>query len=153
MGLRTIIGCTLGVLVLVAAVLHAKDVVGVYCLPDKVVFEPNATGPERVQIWGSFLIADRATPTAYLPVERGYVYYACPSGRQTTCRQEWSDVQSAAGKGQGIGFGSRFQANGRVRKLTDKVESPDPYPMQFGTVHLGPDAHSTELLAELKAAK
>jgi len=35
-------------------VLLASDPVGVYCLVDKVVLEPNETSPERIQISGTF---------------------------------------------------------------------------------------------------
>lgn len=150
---RTMVSFVMGACVLVAPVLHAKDVVGVYCLPDKVVLGPSRSQPERIQIWGAFLVADRATPDAYLPVERGYLYYSCPSGRETTCRIEWSDLESAAGKGLAVGFGSRFLANGRVRASTEAIGSPDPYPMQFGVVRLGSDQHAAALLAALRAPR
>jgi hypothetical protein len=41
------------------AVPLASGPIGVYALIDKVVFEPNDTAPDRVQIWGVFVLADR----------------------------------------------------------------------------------------------
>ena len=32
----------------------ASDPVGIYAVVKKVVFEPNETAPERIQIWGAF---------------------------------------------------------------------------------------------------
>ncbi|HWN99480.1 MAG TPA: hypothetical protein VNS63_09445, partial [Blastocatellia bacterium] len=34
-----------------------SDWTGVYARVDKVVFEPNAGAPERIQIWGAFALA------------------------------------------------------------------------------------------------
>jgi len=35
----------------------ASDPVGVYAIVDKVVFEPNETNPERIQVWGAFALS------------------------------------------------------------------------------------------------
>ena len=49
----------LAVLVLFAAGdLIASGPVGIYAMVDKVVFEPNDTAPERIQIWGAFALVD-----------------------------------------------------------------------------------------------
>src|ERR1044072_3600220 len=50
----------------------ASDPVGIYALVDKVVFEPNETSPERIQIWGAFAIAEGNGDT-YRNAERGYL--------------------------------------------------------------------------------
>src|SRR6185312_8644004 len=80
--------------VLAAPAMRASDFVGVYCLPDKVVLEPNDTEPQRAQIWGAFLMADTKTATGYLAAERGYLYYACPQGKDNACLNEWSDLKA-----------------------------------------------------------
>ena len=139
--------------VLAAPAMHASDFIGVYCLPDKVVLEPNDTEPQRAQIWGAFLMADSKTTTAYLTAERGYVYYSCPAGKDNACLNEWADLKAIAGTGKGVGFGGRFQPVGHLRKASDPLGSPDPYPVQFGLVKLGGDTYSMSLLSQLKLAK
>jgi hypothetical protein len=146
------VGLLAGV-VLTAPSLRASDFVGVYCLADKVVFEPNDTEPQRVQIWGAFLMTDGRPGGAYVAAERGYLYYTCPPGKDAACLNEWADLKSVAGTGQAVGFGARFQPDGRVRKASEAVASPDAYPIQFGLVHLGKDAYAQSLLAQLKGAR
>jgi hypothetical protein len=150
---RLISSVVLGLAVLAAPALHAKSVIGVYGLIDRVVLEPNATEPQRAQIWGTFLLADRERPDAYLDAKRGYLYYACPTGKDAVCLSEWNELTSVAAKGTAIGFGSRFQSNGRVRLATEAVASPDAYPIQFGVARLGTDQVAQDLLARLKAGK
>jgi len=74
----------------------ASDPVGIYALVDKVVFEPNETNPERIQIWGAFAIAEGYGYT-YKNAERGYLYYKVNSEKQTACRNEWTDLKAVAG--------------------------------------------------------
>jgi hypothetical protein len=135
---------------LLAPALRASDFVGVYCLVDKVVLEPNDTEPQRVQIWGAFLMTDGQRGGAYAPVQHGYLYYTCPQGKDATCMNEWADLKSLAGTGKGVGFGARFQPNGHVRRTTDAVALPDAYPVQMGLVRLGTDTYAQSLLAQLK---
>lgn len=139
--------------VLAAPALRASDFVGVYCLPDRIVLEPNETEPQRVQIWGAFLMADTTTATTYQTAARGYLYYSCPQGKDQACQNEWADLKALAGTGQGVGFGGRFQPTGHLHKAADPIGSPDPYPVQFGLVKLRGDSYSTSLLSQLKAAK
>src|SRR5438034_6084567 len=60
----------------------ASDPVGIYALVDKVVFEPNETNPERIQIWGGFAIAEGYGYT-YKNAQRGYLYYKVNSDNPT----------------------------------------------------------------------
>ncbi len=114
-------------------VLQASDMVGVYGVVEKVVMEPNETAPQRVQIWGAFALAEGRGSTYGTP-QRGYLYYSCPSGQESTCRKEWSDLKSIAGKNTAAGFGMRYKPTGRIRKADEKAASPDPYPIEMGVV-------------------
>src|SRR6185503_7423534 len=76
----------------------ASDPVGIYALVDKVVFEPNETNPERVQIHGAFAIAEGYGYT-YKKADRGYLYYKPNADKTNACRNEWSDLKSVAGTG------------------------------------------------------
>jgi len=115
-------------------VLRASDMVGVYGVVEKVTIEPSDKAPERIQLWGAFSFADSKNGSAYGPAQRGYLYYSCPSGQESICRKEWSDLKSVAGKGTGVGFGFRYADKGRVRKADEKASSPDPYPIERGLV-------------------
>ncbi len=122
-----------GVAVVLGAVLHASDMVGIYGVVEKVVVEPNDNAPQRIQIWGAFAMAEGKGST-YGPAQRGYLYYTCPSGQEAVCRKEWSDLKSVAGKGTAVGLGMRYKPTGRVRKADEKIASPDPYPIQMGVI-------------------
>ena len=130
--------------------LRASDPVGVYGLIEKIVLEPT-TAPTAIQIWGAFSFAQpiyaATNPPGtfgkanvgdlYGPVQTGYLYYTCPSGKESLCRSEWSDLKSVAGKHEVMGFGGRHSANGRVRKADEKPASPDVYSLNVGVVPIG----------------
>ena len=130
---RTAALAMLGAAFALGVVLQASDMVGIYGVVEKVVIEPNDKAPERIQIWGAFAIAEGRGST-YGPVQRGYLYYTCPSGQENVCRKEWSDLKSVAGKGTAVGLGMRYKPTGRVRKADEKVASADPYPIQMGVI-------------------
>jgi len=109
--------------------------IGVFARVDKVVFEPNAAAPERVQIWGAFALAAKEDGNSYQPVQRGYLYFSLKAGKEDLCRKEWKDLSSIAGTDQIIGFGQRYQPT-RLRKATDKPTDPDVYPVGFGLTRI-----------------
>ena len=110
---------------------EASDWTGVYARVDKVVFEPNAAAPERIQVWGAFALATKGSRNDYDPAQRGYLYYSLKPGREEVCRKEWEDLKAVAGTGQIIGFGGRNQP-ARLRKAADKPDDPDVYPLDHG---------------------
>ena len=124
----------LGACVALGVMLQASDMIGVYAVVEKVTVEPSEKAPERIQVWGAFSIADTKNGSAYGPVERGYLYYSCPSGQESICRKEWSDLKSVAGKTTAVGFGNRYKPTGRIHKADEKASSPDPYPIQAGVI-------------------
>ena len=126
----------LGACIVLGVALQASDMVGVYAVVERVTLEPSESAPQRVQIWGAFSFADTKNGSAYGPVERGYLYYSCPSGQESICAKEWSDLKSVAGKSAAVGFGQRYKPTGRVRKADDKAASPDPYPIQMGVIRV-----------------
>jgi hypothetical protein len=154
---------------LTAMPVHASDPVGVYALIDKVVFEPSETNATAVQIWGVFSLAvprssdgTQSRPAGsfgtvnngdiYGAVEKGYLYLTCAKGKETTCRNEWADLKSLAGKRETAGFGSRYGNHMTVRKTTDRPESPDEYASNIGVVKLGSYSANPALAAALDAA-
>lgn len=121
----------------------ASDPVGIYALVDRVVFEPSAGTPQRIQIWGVFALADQRNGDNYQTAERGYLYYAIDAANERACRAEWSDLRAIAGTGQGVGFGRRYGTLGKVRSAGEAPGNPDIYPLGVGLVkllnrHLGP---------------
>jgi hypothetical protein len=129
----------LALAVLGAAIhLQASDRVGVYGVVDKVVFEPSAENPERVQIWGAFAVATRNDRNLYEPVQRGYLYFTAGSSKELT-RAEWNDLKSVAGTQRIVAFGSRFGQSVRVRRTTEQPQAPDTYVMGIGVNIIQPD--------------
>src|SRR4029434_2120816 len=57
---------------------RASDPIGVFAKIDKVVLEPNDTAPERIQLWGSFCLADDKDRDSYLAPQKGYLFYKLP---------------------------------------------------------------------------
>ena len=109
-----------------------SDLIGVFARVDKVIFEPNAEAPDRVQIWGAFTLASKENTGQYGPAQRGYFYYSIVPGRADVCRSEWADFKAAAGTDQIIGFGWRSSPLGHIRKADEKPSDPDLYPLVHG---------------------
>ena len=147
----------------------ASGPIGVYALINKVAFEPNETGPERVQIWGAFVIADRQQGTPVFPAKRGYLYFQLPGEgvwregvpRTEVTRREWNDLKAVAGTGQMVGFGSSWVGTGsgapaepyRVRPASESPAAPNPYVLNAGVVKLSASGSYEEILNQLRAAR
>ncbi|HET7221486.1 MAG TPA: hypothetical protein VFJ02_25695 [Vicinamibacterales bacterium] len=129
-----------------------SDPIGLYAVIDKVVLEPSESAPERIQIWGAFALSDAKSGDAYSTPQTGYLYYRCQAGQETTCRNEWADLKSVAGKGIGVGFGGRYTPTGRVRKASEKPAEADPYPIRMGVVRMGSLHDHPAIVAALKQA-
>jgi hypothetical protein len=146
------------VFVIAVAAATASDLIGVYALVDKVVLEPNDSAPERIQIWGTFMLADGKRGDGLLAPQRGYMYFTLPSTPQATANQqsaakaEWNDLKKVAGTGKPVGFGSRYSPSesvGRVRKPGEKPQSPDFYTLNVGVVQVP----RTDVIEQLRNAK
>jgi len=133
----------------------ASDSTGIYALVDKVVLEPSDNAPERIQIWGTFIISTAEFGGNYNQPVHGYLYFSLPSGKEQLARTEWSDLKKIAGTGQAIAFGSRYQqmkTHARVRKAGDKAESPDTYPTDMGLRKLDDSSYQAKALKSAAAA-
>lgn len=130
---------------------RASDWIGIYARIDKVVFEPNATTPERIQIWGAFALASKQDRNSYEPAKRGYLYYSLKQGKEEVCRKEWADLKAIAGTGQIIGFGGRDLPPGRLRKADEEATDPDVYPVGFGLVKMSQRGGNYPPINELRS--
>jgi len=115
-----------------AALLWASGPAGCYVIVDKIILEPNDSTPKRIQVWGMFSVADGKTGNAYLAPQAGYMYFQLQGGLEQQTLAEWSDLKKVAGTESVIAFAQRYEWNGRLRKPTDKVDSPDMYPVYNG---------------------
>ena len=131
---------SLGVLagVLLASTLtFASGRIGFYGIIEKVVFEPNDTAPERIQLWGAFAYVDggAAANTAVSPVKRGYLYFRLRSdipgftsdAQAEQRKKEWNDLKAVAGTGQAIGFGSWGYIAGFGGLQPDVIAAPPSF--------------------------
>ena len=147
---------TLLIIVFTLSLLPSKtsavsDPTGIYARVDKVVLEPNATSPERIQIWGAFALASKEDRNTYESPQRGYLYFSCKPGKEEICRKEWADFKMIAGTDQIVRFGSRFESRPRVRKAEEKAADPDEYPVNFGLVKVSEMRSNYPPIPELKA--
>lgn len=119
--------------VLLTTTARASGLVGMYALIERVVLEPNAQSPERIQVWGAFAYANGGVGDGMIgwsDATRGYMYFALPTlvtpdDRSTTLiRREWADLTAVAGTGQVVAFG-RWGYIGRFDVLTgDGAQGP-----------------------------
>jgi hypothetical protein len=143
-----------GLVAALALPLVPSDPMGVYCLVDKVVFEP-AEAPERAQVWGVCAVANQNDWYFQTPAT-GYFYYALPTTRADTVRAEWQDLKSVAGTKEVVGFGRRYQPLGRLRAASEKPASPDVYPLHLGVLKVGSRRFApevTEIVARIRAVR
>ena len=128
-----------------------SDYTGAYARIDKVVFEPDASAPERIQIWGAFAHASKQNRFDYEEPRRGYLYFSLKPGKEAVCRKEWADLKSVAGTGQIVGFGGRGLEMGRLRKADEKVANPDVYPVAWGLAKIDDRNSDYKPIRELRA--
>jgi hypothetical protein len=93
---------------------NASGALGIYGIVEKVVLEPDAKAPQRIQVWGAFAYVDGTAGDGLTvsTAKRGYLYFRLPTpadgfaiGLQDAVLKEWADLQRVAGTGQAIGFG------------------------------------------------
>jgi hypothetical protein len=128
-----------------------SDRTGIYARIDKVILEPDATAPERIQIWGAFVLARKEDRNTYDSAQRGYLYFTCKPDKQDICRREWADLKAIAGTGDVVGFGARALPRPRIRKAEERAANPDDYPLNFGVVKMGDRSSNYPPIAELKS--
>lgn len=144
--------------------LFASDRLGIYAIVERVVFEPSESAPQRIQIWGAFVVPVPMSSGQYKPAERGYLYFKVAPGKEEITRKEWADLKAVAGTGQGIGFAQYWVANPndpsgnphhaldiRVHKAGDSVV-PDYYPLGIGIMKMGNQGNQLGILTQLKKA-
>ena len=132
--------CCLLVLGFFAAVvpIGASDRIGIYGVIDRVVLEPSADTPERVQVWGTFAIATRNDRDLYDAAQSGYLYFRLASD-QRLARAEWNDLKSLAGTKKIAAFSARFGQSVRLRPASETPQSPDAYTLGVGVQTMRPD--------------
>jgi len=100
------------VIVLTATVVIAKhSTIGIYAIVDKVVFEPDEKSPERIRIWGVFVVPVPMSSGHYREPQRGYLYFKIAPGMEQASKREWGELKALAGTGQCIGFAHYWVAN------------------------------------------
>jgi hypothetical protein len=144
----TPLAAALAICVAGTVALHASDRVAVYAKVDKVILEPSAGEAATIQVWGVFSVAQAGNPNDYQPAARGYLYYRLPS-RVDLARREWTDLQSVAGTGEIVAFGSRWEGVPRVRLINDKPANPDPYTLNTGLTKVRGSNHYAPIRALL----
>jgi hypothetical protein len=125
----------------------------------EVIFEPNEASPKQIQVWGLFALSDGKPGNGYLQPQYGYMYFKLDGGREREILTlaEWTDLKKVAGTGSVITFAERPSWNGRLRKATDKPESPDAYPLYNGITRVSQgrglgSIDNPAVIAQLKAA-
>jgi hypothetical protein len=133
-------------LLVVAGAAPASDPVGIYGRIEKVVTEPGRGDAERVRIFGVFRLAKpRAGGDEYQPAAYGYLYYTLAPGKADESRTEWKDLKSMEHTGKVVAFAGRYQKLGTVRKVAERPEKPDEYPVANGLEEINSPGIAKEL--------
>ena len=124
----------IGLLIAARVEMRASGPIAAYAIIENVVLEPNDTDPERIQVWGVFMMETAPGSSSYSSPQKGYLYYRIPSASTAKeTRAVWSDLKKVAGTGTTIGFGSGLAPGatgaGRVRRVTDAPDMPDAFPI------------------------
>ena len=137
----------------------ASGQAGIIGVIERVVFEPSAEAPERVQVWGAFTIAEYVPSQGFTrflgPGSRGYLYFTLPADRTRVenARREWADLKSVAGTKQAVAFvyWDRFRDNQlvSVRDAATKPAVPDIYTSDLGVMKLGATGPYEAIVAQL----
>ncbi len=125
----------LALMTLSVAAALASGYVTIYSRIDKVVFEPNADHPERIQIFGAFSLG--TAPAQFLPVQRGYLYFKLPQIGRDQVLKEWQDLKAVAGTHAVVGFGvigfaGVFPKPPIIHAASEKPADPDVYEVGQG---------------------
>jgi hypothetical protein len=139
--MKTATRASVGVLILLLATsaLLASGQVGIYAVVSKVVFEPNDKAPERIQIWGAFTLVEGGTGSGgkTLTPQRGYLYFALPSGTENANRRdialkEWADFKAIVGTNQAVAFGRFGYIGAFADELISRPAGMPPYILMDG---------------------
>jgi len=127
--------------IVVIAKLNPSKNIGIFAIVDKVVFEPDEKSPERIRIWGVFVVPVPMSSGLYKEPQRGFLYFRTAPGMELAPKREWGELKAIAGTGQGVGFAQYWVANlsdpfgnpyhsleVQVHRTGDKVV-PDIYPL------------------------
>src|SRR5882724_9007830 len=88
--------CAVLVLSSTVVVLAKRCTIGIYAIVDKVEFEPDENSPERIRIWGVFVVPVAMSSGQYTTPQRGYLYFRIAPGMEQVAKQEWSDLKNLA---------------------------------------------------------
>lgn len=136
--------------------------VGIYAVIDKVILEPEGNSPERIRIFGTFIIPIARSSGLHQHPQQGYLYYQIPSGREDVVK-EWLELKKFAGTGKGIGFAAYWMPSSRTLGANTSLEVhihkegdtalPDPYPRTIGILQSddGKNPSFDDFVAELRA--
>jgi hypothetical protein len=131
------------VIILIARVSLAKrGNIGIYAIVDRIVFEPNDNSPERLQIWGVFVVPVRMSSGEYQAAQRGVLYFRVVPGMEEAARKEWAELKTMAGTGRAFGFTNYWMPDPTDSQRSTSLEvhvyknrdlgAPNSYPLGIG---------------------
>jgi hypothetical protein len=112
----------------------ATTIVNVVMDVEKVVLEPDGSAPTRIQIHGVFALAEGGPGAPYAAPKRGYLYLACPTGREADCKTHFLDIQKAIGDARCAGIGQAGETLPTVRAEGTTPSAPDTYSFGLGVM-------------------
>jgi hypothetical protein len=166
--LRVVMLSALVILLPIQISLAKNGNIGIYGIVDKVVFEPDESSPERIQIWGLFAIPVPISSGLYQAPQRGVLYFSIPPDRKEIVRKEWVELKRLAGSGQILGFTGYWvpnpsdpQGNPHTSLVVHVHKNgllglPDAYPLGIGVLRIDkghkPEDYERQIIHQLKAS-
>jgi hypothetical protein len=164
--LRVVILSAAVILLLVQISVAKNGNIGIYGIVDKVVFEPDGSSPERIQIWGLFVVPVPISSGLYQAPQRGVLYFSVPPDRTEIARKEWVELERLAGSGQILGFTGYWvpnpsdpQGNPHTSLVVHVHKNvalglPDAYPLGIGVLRIDgghkPADYERRIITQLK---
>jgi hypothetical protein len=154
------------ILLLVQISLAKNGNIGIYGIVDKVVFEPDESSPERIQIRGLFVVPIPISSGLYKAPQRGVLYFSIPPDRKEIAGKEWVELKRLAGSGQILGFAAYWvpnpsdpQGNPHTSLVVHVHKNgplglPDAYPLGIGVLRIDeghrPGDYERHIITELQ---
>lgn len=122
--LAVVLGVASGA-VLLPGVAMASYPMGMWMRIDTIFTNLKVT-PMILRVDGTF-VAGKNLGTAY----KGYVYYACPAGKEDVCKLEWVDLAKHVGTKDCMGIGSNSAPAGTIHAPGEECAAEE-YPIAMG---------------------
>lgn len=121
---------------------HASQPTGIYGLIDRVAILPEGKAPERLEVFGVFMLVKEGVGSWDVQdPRRGVLVFQLEKGKEEAHLKEWKDLSKLAGTGKVAAFGNRWTQKVKLRTPAERGEgAPDVYVTSVGVQVMAKDS-------------